>query len=68
MPAAHLPVHEADGVHHGGLDDLPAREDPPGDGVGLHVLGVGQITALGSTSGRSISLLDFFFVEKDRYM
>ena len=59
MLAPHLPVHEAARVHHGGLDDLPAWEDPPGDRVGLHVLGVGQVMALGwGTSGRGISLLD----------
>ncbi|KAG7224334.1 hypothetical protein INR49_004641 [Caranx melampygus] len=28
-------VHEADWVHHSGLNDLPARKDPPRHSVGL---------------------------------
>ena len=39
----YLPEHEADRVHHCGLDDLSAREDAPGDRVGLQLGGVGDI-------------------------
>lgn len=43
---SYLPVHEADWVHHSGLNDFPAREDPPRHSVGLQVGGVGQVPAL----------------------
>ncbi|KAG7234477.1 hypothetical protein INR49_004632 [Caranx melampygus] len=33
-------LHEADWVHHSGLNDLPARKDPPRHSVGLQVRGV----------------------------
>ena len=38
-----FPVVEGQGVDNGGLDDLAAREDSPGDSDGLPVLHVGEV-------------------------
>ena len=50
----YLPEHEADRVHHCGLDDLSPREDAPRDGVGLQLGGVGDVVTLrgGGAVGR----------------
>lgn len=52
LPPPYLPEHEADWVHHCGLDDLSAREDAPGDRIGLQLRGVGDVFTLGGV-GRS---------------
>ena len=52
----YLPEHEADRVHHCGLDDLSAREDAPGDRVGLQLGGVGDIFTLGEVGGSRLGV------------
>lgn len=47
----YLPEHEADRVHHRGLDDLPSREDAPSDGIGLQLGRVGDVFTLGGGEG-----------------
>lgn len=50
----YLPEHEADRVHHGGLDNLPPGEDAPRDSVGLQLRGIGDVFTLGvGAQGRS---------------
>jgi hypothetical protein len=39
------PGFEGDGVHYGGLDDLLAGEDTPGDSHGPPLLDVGEVDA-----------------------
>ena len=53
LPAPYLPEHEADRIHHGGLDNLPPREDAPGDSVGLQLRGIGDVFTLGRGGGQS---------------
>lgn len=42
----HLPGEEAYGIHYSGLDDLPSREDTPGDSIGLQIWSIGDVLAL----------------------
>lgn len=42
----HLPVHKADWIHDGGLNDLSAGEYAPCHSIGLHIMGICSIPAL----------------------
>lgn len=43
---SYLPIHKADWVNYSRLNNLPAREDPPGHSIRLHIRSVGQVAAL----------------------
>ncbi len=42
----YLPIHKADRVSYSRLNNLSARKDAPCHSIGLHVRGIGQVTAL----------------------